>query len=373
LTGGPGCSSLLALMAENGPYHVLNNLSLEINPYSWNTKANIMWIDQPSGTGYSYDESGKVDGVYTENVVADDLYEFLQLFFAQYPKYNSLDFYVTGESYAGHYVPHVSRRIYDGNQNLQPGDVYINLKGLAIGDGLVDPYYQYPEYAPYAYDNGLISEAEYKTMEAFLPVCEAEISYCSQNSTLGWTACINAYDMCNLIEVEPVILTGVNPYDIREQCEYPPLCYNFDNIDSFYNEESTIEALGAAKDKWMECNRIVEMRLVFAGDWMLNFAEDLPILLENDIRVLIYHGEYDFICNWYGGFNWMKHLEWKYQDNWLAAANTTWYVDGEVAGYNKSSNGFTFLKVLNAGHMVPMDQPVNALAMIEQFTFQGGF
>ena len=101
LTGGPGCSSMLALMVENGPYYVMDNLTLEINENSWNTKSNIMWIDQPAGTGYSYDDNEQADGVYTENEVAQDLYEFIQKFFAKNPKYADLDFYVTGESYAG--------------------------------------------------------------------------------------------------------------------------------------------------------------------------------------------------------------------------------------------------------------------------------
>ena len=54
LTGGPGCSSMLALMVENGPYHVEDDMSLTMNPYSWNSKANVIWIDQPSATGYRY-------------------------------------------------------------------------------------------------------------------------------------------------------------------------------------------------------------------------------------------------------------------------------------------------------------------------------
>lgn len=51
LTGGPGCSSILALFAENGPCSVNADGTGTINnPYSWNSNANIMWVDQPAGT-----------------------------------------------------------------------------------------------------------------------------------------------------------------------------------------------------------------------------------------------------------------------------------------------------------------------------------
>ena len=98
LTGGPGCSSMLALLAENGPYFLKNNsfTDLELNAYSWNNNSNIMWIDNPSGSGYSYDDRDIIDGVYTENEVASDLYELLQQFLADHPKYSKLPFYVTG-------------------------------------------------------------------------------------------------------------------------------------------------------------------------------------------------------------------------------------------------------------------------------------
>jgi len=54
LTGGPGCSSVLALFTENGPFNVTDNLTLVTNPYSWNTNSNLLFVDQPVGTGYSH-------------------------------------------------------------------------------------------------------------------------------------------------------------------------------------------------------------------------------------------------------------------------------------------------------------------------------
>lgn len=65
------------------------------------------------------------------------MYVFLQEFFQLYPKYQPLDFYLFGESYAGHYVPAISARILQGG-----GSPRINLRGSGIGNGLTDPIIQ---------------------------------------------------------------------------------------------------------------------------------------------------------------------------------------------------------------------------------------
>lgn len=76
-------------------------------------------------------------------------------------------------------------------------------------------------------------------------------------------------------------------------------------------------------------------------------------------------GEYDFICNWLGNFHWTQTLEWSGASAFTSAENTTWVTaSGEEAGTFISADGFTFLKVLNAGHMVPRDQPQNSLDMV---------
>jgi len=186
MTGGPGCSSLVALFNENGPYTINEDLSLSINPYSWNTNANVLWIDQPTNTGYSYSDFGDL-GVTNEAEMAEDMYEFFQTFFTKYPKYAPLPFYVTGESYAGHYIPALSAKIFRENMNNTKG-IRINLRGLAIGNGLVDPLLQYPEYAPYAYDHGVVSQTEFDLMSALSPICTGLIQGCIDNSTLGWLA-----------------------------------------------------------------------------------------------------------------------------------------------------------------------------------------
>merc|ERR1719335_1436109 len=141
LTGGPGCSSMTGLLFENGPCKVsADGESTTVNQYSWNAKANVMWVDQPPGTGFS---KGSWD--HDEDGVAEDMYQFLQVLFKAMPQYNK-KFFVTGESYAGHYIPAVTHRIFKGNSQLAKGDVKIDLKGMAIGNGLTDVQEQYKWY-----------------------------------------------------------------------------------------------------------------------------------------------------------------------------------------------------------------------------------
>jgi len=365
MTGGPGCSSLVALFYENGPYQITDNLSLTLNPYSWNEVANVLWIDQPVGAGFSYSSLGDI-GVVTEDQMANDMYQFFQSFFHQYPKYAKNDFYVFGESYAGHYVPAFSARVFRSNQNPEPGAIEINLKGIGIGNGLVNPAIQYQYYAKYAWEHHLVNAAEYAIMQAGIIPCIALIEACTQNSTLGWVACINAYVVCNYAELIPVQFTGVNLYDVREQCKIDPLCYNFSGVENWVKLPDVKKALGTGEHPWRECNRITELKLVFAGDWMLNFADDIPELLAANISVLVYAGEYDYICNWLGNSMWVDRLDWPGQGSYRASKNQTWTVDGTVAGTFKSAEGLTFLKVKDAGHMVPLNQPKNSLDMLSR-------
>jgi len=359
LTGGPGCSSELALFYENGPYTLNNNLTLNLNPYSWNSFANLIYVDQPVGTGFSYADS-PLDYVVDEKQVAQDMFVFLQNFMQMYPQYSKLPFYILGESYAGHYVPAISYRIQKGNHNKE--GLQLNLKGLAIGNGWVDPYEQYPAYVEFAYSNNLINYAEYLADKALIATCLASLD------TGVWPV---AFLDCQLI-VEGVLgEMGVtlgyfpNPYDYKIPCAYPPLCYNFDNLDEFLAQPSVQKALGVSSESsWTECNQIVHTLML--GDWVTNLEILVPSLLQ-EYTVLVYSGELDYICNWMGGDAWTSNMKWPGKTAFNTANRTDWHVGGQVVGSAKSAQGLTFLKVSNAGHMVPMDQPKNALDMLKRF------
>lgn len=133
MTGGPGCSSMIALFKEHGPCTINpDGKTTTPNPYSWNQNASIIYIDQPSGVGFSRgpgDETGEWD-------VAPQAYTFLQSFFMANEHLCDNDFYIFGESYGGHFVPSVASLIQSKNKDGQ--NLHINLKGIGIGNGLTD-------------------------------------------------------------------------------------------------------------------------------------------------------------------------------------------------------------------------------------------
>nr|GMD24079.1 serine carboxypeptidase-like [Ipomoea batatas] len=360
LTGGPGCSSSLALFYENGPFYIADNQSLIWNDYGWDKVSNLIYVDQPIGTGFSY-SSSKDDIRDDENGVSNDLYVFLQEFFKAHPKYAKNEFFVTGESYAGHYIPALGTRINQGNKKKE--GIYINLKGLAIGNGLTHPEIQYPAYPDYALDNNLISKSYHGELIQLIPDCQKAVRKCNSN---GGSACGDVvYSRC-----EPLfdrILEkheNLNYYDIRKNC-VGPLCYDLSNAETFLNTQSVKGALGVGDIDWVSCSSTVFVAMEY--DRFKNLAVGIPSLLEDGINLLVYVGEYDLICNWLGNLRWVGALQWSGHKGFRAAPNVKFVVDGKEKGIQKSHGPLTFLKVHNAGHLVPMDQPKASLEMIRRW------
>ena len=138
LTGGPGCSSELAIFYENGPYTINDDMSLNPNAKAWNQVSNLIFVDQPVGSGFS-----KCSSIFhyetNEDQISENMKLFLDGFIKANPEYQGRDFYITGESYAGHYIPAIA---YYLSHNVT--DLGLNFKGVAIGNGWVDPMVQYP-------------------------------------------------------------------------------------------------------------------------------------------------------------------------------------------------------------------------------------
>lgn len=130
---GPGCSSVAYGAAhELGPFLVRSDgPNLTHNPYAWNKVANLLFVEAPVGVGYSYTNKSSDLGRLGDNVTAKDSYDFLLNWFRKFPHLKSNDFYLSGESYAGHYVPQLANLIFDGNKDKDE-DSHINFKGFMV-------------------------------------------------------------------------------------------------------------------------------------------------------------------------------------------------------------------------------------------------
>jgi cathepsin A (carboxypeptidase C) len=373
LTGGPGCSSTLALLTENGPCSVNpDGRTTKVNPYSWTEAAHVLWLDQPAGVGFSYGDENDSG----EAMVSEDAYFFFQAFFQAHPEYSQSPFYVIGESYAGHYVPAITHRIWKGNKSLCDKCVHINLAGFAIGNGLTNPEEQYKWYPEMVWNNShgikIVDESVYDAMKAAVPNCVELIHQCNKgDNALNSFACQTAFVVCNVALTSPYQATGLNPYDISKKCAKPPLCYDFSSVADFLNLESTKQALGVDEShvhNWNACNYGINMK--FHTDWMKDFSPYVADLLDAGFPALIYAGDLDFICNYLGNQAWTQGLAWKHSDEFNAAEVHDW---NGGTGLARSSNGFTFLQVKDGGHMVPSDQPEVSLTMLKTFLSGGEF
>lgn len=267
-----------------------------------------------------------------------------------------------------------------GNKSLKEGDglLHLNLQGLAVGNGLTNSKVQIKYYPEMAFKNphGIqaVSEEQYEEMKAAIPECMSKIDACETSvpNTLSETFnCQSASAVCSQIE-GAYYQSGLNPYDMRIKCEVPGLCYDFSHVSDFMNMESTRTALHVsdhALDEWATCNNIIN------GNWqvkdrMKSFVPEVQDLLDNaQIPVLIYAGDVDYICNYMGNKAWTLEMDWKYKDEFNAASDETW---GSNAGLVRTSHNLTFLQVFDAGHMVPTDQPENALYLVNDF-LEGNF
>ncbi|XP_075498932.1 serine carboxypeptidase-like [Primulina tabacum] len=359
LTGGPGCASELALFYENGPFHITNNLSLTWNKFGWDKVSNIIYVDQPTGTGFSH-SSTDADLRHNEEGLSNDLYDFLQEFFKGHPQFAGNDFYITGESYAGHYIPALASRINQGNKNKE--GIHINLKGMAIGNGLTNPAIQYQMYTDFALKMKLLTQDQYDGMKPAVSQCAKEAKLCGPD---GGINCLKALGDCNeLFNNILAVNEGINYYDIRKKCE-GYLCYDFSNVERFLNLEPVRIALGVGDVEFVSCSSDVYDALY--QDIMRNLEVGIPALLEDGIKLLVYAGEYDLICNWLGNSKWLDAMQWSGQEKYLAASTVPFSVDGAEAGLQKGYGPLTFLRVHNAGHMVPMDQPKHSLEMLRRW------
>ncbi|TXG61089.1 hypothetical protein EZV62_012452 [Acer yangbiense] len=135
LTGGPGCSVLSAFFYENGPvafdYGNYNGSlpQLHLSPYAWTKGLNIIYVDAPVGTGFSY--STTQENYYVNDTKsATQIYEFLRKWLIEHPQFLNNQLFIGGDSYAGIPLPMVVQHVLDGNQiGLEPT---MNLKVINL-------------------------------------------------------------------------------------------------------------------------------------------------------------------------------------------------------------------------------------------------
>ncbi|KIM49641.1 hypothetical protein M413DRAFT_438816 [Hebeloma cylindrosporum] len=386
LNGGPGCSSSTGLLFELGPCSVQNEgHNVTHNPYSWNTHANIIFLDQPVNVGYSYAEDGTT--VSTSPVAGKDVYAFLELFLNRYPQYSKAPFHIAAESYGGTYAPNFANIIFKANKELQvapnPKLKHINLASVVLATGLTDPYTQMGSVADYVCDGPYPvyddpDGPQCAALRSKIPTCQRLIKAC-YNFNSKFT-CVPATAYCNSQLFGPLMQTGLNPYDVRLKCDRSetkdgPLCYKqMGWIETWLNDPSNKAALGVNPSRTFEsCNMQVNQAFTLNGDGMHNSALLLPELVDAGVRLLVYAGNADMMCNYIGNERWLGELQTKFQEEFSESEPVPWvtaqsgHTVGEVRSAGSGAGNVTFVTIYEAGHMVPYDQPEAALDLITRW------
>ncbi|CDS06098.1 Putative Prepro-carboxypeptidase Z [Lichtheimia ramosa] len=355
LNGGPGCSSLIGLWEELGPCQQNGSA----NPHSWHHSSNMLFFDQPDGVGFSY---GKQTVSTTEDA-AERAWTFLQAFYETFPQYSKLDVHYFGESYGGHYIPGFASHVVDMNKKVQSGEekgVVVPLKSIGVGNGFIDAviqYKSYPKMTCHSSYPAVLSEEECdKMQQIYENDCKPAAEQCAESDEDS--DCVNANQQCGQIE-GIYAQSGYSFYDIRQQGDDTPHPF----VDEL-NKASVIKELGA-RGHFSMCSDSVGTAFAQTGDGARSYIPAVEKLLKEGIPVLIYVGDADVICNWYGNLDVVDSLKWDGSDAFSKTKLEAWKADGKEVGQFRSADKLTFVRVYEAGHEVPMYQPEAALSMFQ--------
>jgi len=379
--GGPGCTSSLGLFMELGPCRVVDNSTTKYHPQAWNEKANVFFIDQPIGVGYSYADYGET--VSTTEGFAQDIASFVAIFFQTFKKFQGRAFHMAGESYGGQYVPIYAAAVHDQNRELLKAGIQpINLKSVMIGNGMTNTALMSTSYydmtcTPASLDPVQNIETCVR-MKTAAPRCDKMLRE-SCVDTFDAIGCNAANMFCNSEVSAPFYTLELNPYDISRKCTaeemQTSLCYSIiGTIGEYLNQPEVRKNLGASpalKNETIQfCNSDLFARFQASQDESrLHTSYFLENLLERGVKVLIYVGALDWICNWVGNHRMTEALEWYGAEAFRKESLKGWSLDKDdkAAGLFKTSGDLTFLTIYGAGHMVPYDKPDEALAMLDRW------
>ncbi|VVA93125.1 unnamed protein product [Arabis nemorensis] len=334
LTGGPGCSSFSGLVYENGPLafkvEAYNGSvpSLVSTTYSWTKVANIIYLDQPVGTGFSYSRNPLAD-ILSDTGSAKRVDEFLRKLLDKHPEYFSNPFYVTGNSYSGKVIPAIVQEISNGNYICCKPQ--INLQGYVLGNPVTDLSVDYNTRIPFAHGMALISDELYESMKRSCGGNYFDVDPLN-------TECLKLVKDSTRIYEELILASNCD--------NTSPDCYTYRYSLSEYwaNNKSVRRALKVVKGttgRWDRCNFNVQCNQ--------DIKSSIPYHINNSIkgyRSLILSGDHGMTIPFIATQTWIRSLNYSIIEKWRP-----WMVLDRVAGYTKTyANKMTFATVKEGGH-----------------------
>ncbi|KAF4661242.1 hypothetical protein FOL47_006763 [Perkinsus chesapeaki] len=360
--GGPGASSMLSAVSGNGGPCILNEdgTSTSVNQYSWNTFANVMYIDQPASVGFS-----KGTPPTNSMEAGKSTAKVLEAFFSAHPEYNT-EVFLAGQSFAGHYVPAILVELM--NQKSK-----INVEGIALGNPFIAPDFHYGNDPDMAFKSGtapsVVSEATYNKMKAGLKTCLPLVATCNKNPQ-GHASCLTAYSTCTQLLVDPIVAAGRDEFDLRRSCR-PSECYDYSSFEKYFNTPDVQQYLGVSA-KWTVTNLAVNHG--FLTDIARRYNSLLIPALNAGKRVFVFAGDQDYSANWIGNRAWLLNLKWDGLAGYKSAKTMPFELPGgEQVGKLKTftlrpgGGQLSFLQVYAAGHSAARDSPASVQKAMSDF------
>uniref|UniRef100_A0A8C2J371 Carboxypeptidase n=1 Tax=Cyprinus carpio TaxID=7962 RepID=A0A8C2J371_CYPCA len=360
LNGGPGCSSLDGLLTEHGPFLIQDDgATLEYNPYAWNKIANVLYLESPAGVGFSYSDDQKYTTNDTE--VATNNYLALKEFFRLFPEFSKNEFFLTGESYGGIYIPTLAEIVME--------DSSINLQGIAVGNGLSSYELNDNSLVYFAYYHGLLGTSLWNDLQTFC---------CKDGASMQFKIYRESGELGSFV-IRDLGHHFLNHPWSKEQNEklrsvvslfksskLDPPCTNSTPSTLFLNNPLVKSALHISPKAldWIICS--AEVNLNYKRLFMDVKKQYLKLLGALKYRVLVYNGDVDMACNFLGDEWFVESLQQQVQ-----VQRRPWiYFNGEtqqIGGFVKEFTNIAFLTVKGSGHMVPTDKPIAAFTMFSRF------
>eukprot|EP01084_Bolivina_argentea_P071926 130659_1 len=362
LNGGPGASSLTGLLAENGPFRIVpgsNGKTLTYNNYSWSTHYHMLFVDNPINTGFSFCNDGHE--ITNEDQMGANFLTFMTGFYECHPALKAVALYITGESYAGRYIPFIYKYLSRD----------FDVTGLAIGNGIYDPFIQFPAAPYYAFVNGIINHKRFVEVNATIAKCLASAASAAKANDIN---ALNESANACLVATNDVYGTdggNIFQYDIRVNDEGA-----FDaitnNVAMYLNQTALGEAIHTYDIPWKSSDGTsspnpVSNKLNY--DIILNnSAEIIPQALAKGTRIMFYNGQFDgSVCNNYGNQQCLAQLN--YKGEWNDLDQVPYKLDGLCVAYvtQSSDKMLTYAVIADSGHLVPYNQPKSILDVLNKW------
>lgn len=345
LNGGPGASSSTGLLIEKlGPQMITQNATLIDNPNRITDRHHLLIVDNPVGSGYSSTK----DGAYVRNeaTVRVQFVQALRGFFSKHPEYGRNPFWVTGESYAGHYVPNIAWEIAINATEIP-------LKGVLIGNGMYNMKLQYPTLAAIAMAAGVIDQSVGEELEKRQASC---LSMISREPATAGDFCENVTVRWLYSETGPAGKLFYYDVGLSDGSFFDTLTAT---LGAYLNRQDVKAALHVGDGaKWTQSDETGPVADALLPDWTVDSDVVVEKLLALQLKVRMYNGVRDLSsCNHLGNQAVLNQLQWAGAGKYAQAPTLPWPSPSNVEGYMRDGGLLKYATVLRTGHLVPTVVP----------------